>query len=520
MQALRILGQFLASLFRPEKITFGQMLKLVIPSLLIAFLLRFSLTIALPEGYFGSDSNSYYEFSHKLFDDGIFRLNEKRRWLYPIFLAFLDWLPIPGWYLVPLCQHVIGLLTLVGIGWCSAQLVIRPRLVVPIVTFIAAIWPRMLWYEHEFIAESLLLAAFVAVISLLLTPGIVSSRSGLIVLMLAFVLLAGMKGSGRFLWTGSVLGLFLIHHDPRRWLWGKISFFLAALSVLFVSTIGKNSQGDWLALSSTLPLVRLEGEPYSRYREALKDQIIESRLYGDDYPWAMKIYKKRLNKRSPDIVHPDWAELNRNNDQFSRVARSFWLEAVLRHPRRFAGMTLKTMLIASSSPLISQRLEPSTYWHDLKLSVSGRWQKNPTHFNRLFGINKEAFELRHQQGRHRPFLFLSSMRWVDQHLRWWGRRPLAFCSGSTCGKFPEFTPRPLGVMAALGVVSGVAFTRQRLQCLVLLFPLILYLSATYAVGDSVSRYLHPVEWIGFVFVGVFFDYVFQAGVMIYTSIRG
>ena len=105
-------------------------------------------------------------------------------------------------------------MTVIGIGWCCSQLVERPRVVVPVVTLLAAVWPRMLWYEHEFIAESLLLAAFVAVMALLLTPRITQGRYGLIALMLAFALLAGMKASSRFLWMGTVIGLFLLHHNP------------------------------------------------------------------------------------------------------------------------------------------------------------------------------------------------------------------------------------------------------------------------------------------------------------------
>ena len=77
---------------------------------------------------------------------------------------------------MPFFQHVIGLITLLGIGWSTAQLVERKRLIVPLVTVLAACWPRTIRYEHEFIAESLLLAAFVAVIALLLTPRIVESR--------------------------------------------------------------------------------------------------------------------------------------------------------------------------------------------------------------------------------------------------------------------------------------------------------------------------------------------------------
>ena len=115
--------------------------------------------------------------------------------------------------------------------------------------------------------------------------------------MLAFVLLAGMKGAGRFLWIGSVFGLFLLYRDPRKWMWNKFSIALAGLSLLLVSTVGKSSQGDWLALSSSLPLVRTKGEPYSSYRSILKGQILEARTYGNDYPWVMHDYKSVLTVR-------------------------------------------------------------------------------------------------------------------------------------------------------------------------------------------------------------------------------
>ena len=486
-----------------------QLLLLALPSLLIGFALRAALMVAIPEGYFGADSYSYYEFSHELFNGEGFDLNEKRRWLYPIFLALMDGLPGPSWSLVPLVQHCIGLLTVLGIGWCSAQVVVRPRIVVPVVTFLAAVWPRMLWYEHEFIAESLLLAAFVTVIALLLTPEIVQSRVGLIALMFAFVLLAGMKGAGRFLWMGSVLGLFVIHRDPRRWWWGKISLSLAGVSIVLVSTIGKSSQGDWLALSSALPLVRTEGQPYSRYREALKGQIQQARLYGDDYPWAMKIFKKRLNSKAPDLVHPDWAALNEDDARFSKVARAFWSDAVLRNPLQFTMLTGKTMAIALSGSTLNSRLDPESFWKAQSKKTARYWHTDPQYFQHLFGLNQVEFERRRAKGLQHKFVFLPAMRWVDRYLRWWGHGP-GSSGGGVPGNFPAFEPQPLGLMASVGGVSGLVFSPKRLQCLALLLPLMLYMAGTYAVGDAVRRYLQPVDWIGFVFVGVVFDLVLQA----------
>ena len=493
---------------RPSAITVKQLLWLALPSLAVGLLLRAALMLAMPEGYFGADSFSYYEFSHSLFNGDGIDLNEKRRWFYPIFLALLDGLPGPLWSLVPLFQHVIGLLTVLGIGWCSAQVVARPRLVVPLVTMLAAVWPRMLWYEHEFIAESLLLAAFVAVIALLLTPDIVRSRYGLIALMMAFVLLAGMKGAGRFLWMGSVLSLFLIHRQPWRWRWGKISSSLAFFSIVLVSTIGKSSQGDWLALSSSLPLVRTEGEPYSFYREALKGQILEAREYGDDYPWVVKYYKKRLNSKSPDLVHPDWAALNQDDFQFSKVARAFWSDGVLRNPLQFSAMTGKTMAIALSGSTLNSRLDPENFWKAQAKRSSKTWHEDPQYFQRLFGLNKSEFEFRSAQGAERQFVFLPAMRWVDRHLGWLGRGR-GSSKGGPSGDFPVVQPKPLGLMASLGAVAGLVFSLKRLQCLALLLPLFLYMAGTYAVGDAVRRYLQPVDWVGFVLVGVLFDLIVQ-----------
>ena len=69
----------LLNFFSKEPITPRQLLALVLPALLIGLALRASLMWVLTEGYFGSDSNSYYDFSQKFFDHGRIHLSEKRR---------------------------------------------------------------------------------------------------------------------------------------------------------------------------------------------------------------------------------------------------------------------------------------------------------------------------------------------------------------------------------------------------------------------------------------------------------
>ena len=418
---------------------------------------------------------------------------------------------------------MIGLLTLFGIGWSTALLVEHPRLIVPLVTALAAYWPRPIWYKHEFIAESFLLAAFVAVVALLLTPRVAKSHVGLMLLMLAFVLLAGIKGTSRFLWLGSVLALFLLHRDPRQWMWSKLSLAIVGLSLLLVSTVGQNSQCGWLALSSSLPLVRTEGEPYSNYRESWKGQILEARSYGDDYPWVVKLYEKCLNRRGGELFHPDWDKLNVNNRQYSCVARACWLGVVLSKPLQFLLMTIKTIGIAlSSSGTRTSRFTPAVFWTDMDKSVLLRWSRNPNYFNRLSGVNIFSCDLRREKRQKSSYPFLPFLQFVSHHIVWldWGPARLDGPIGAGGeGPFFSFSPRPLGGMALGGSVLGFTLSKKRQLCIALLFPLLHYLFVSYSVGDAVSCYLQLVEWTGLVFAGVFLDLVLRFSEIVVSRAR-
>ena len=495
--------------FSARPVSFKQLILLVAPAIVVGFLVRALLLVAIPQGYFGADSASYYEFTSLFWNhDKLFDLNEKRRWLYPIFLFFTSVLPIPPWYSVPLIQHVLGLLSILGIGWSCAQVVSRPRIVVPFVALICSLWPRMIWYEHEFIAESLQLTSFILVIALLLTPSIVRSRNGLIVLTIAFSLLAGMKGSSRFLWLGCVIGLFLLHRDPRKWMWTKISAFFAAFSFLLFSTVGKNSQGDWLALSSSLPLVRLEGSPYPDYRYYLRDQIIEAQGYGNNYPWKVGVYKKRLNRKDESTsFDPHWAELVTNKELYPKVLRAFWTDAILRNPIRFSRFTMKTFGIALSSSIYRSRVDPQKFWPAQLSRAQNRIQRKPYYFRRLFGIKSwNSFMVLYSNGLQRKFVAYPLMIKMDQYFRWMGRsRP----QGPKGGKdvFPSLYLRPMGFSAVFGIIGGLIFSAKRLKILILFIPLFLYSAGSFGVGDAISRYLLVIDWIGVIFAGVALDLV-------------
>ena len=265
-------------------------------------------------------------------------------------------------------------------------------------------------------------------------------------------------------------------------------------------------------------MVRSQGEPYSVYRRALSDQIQEARGYGLNYPWKVKVYKKRLNNKNPDIVHPDWADLTRDKFQYSRVARSLWTEAIVRQPQQFIHFTITTIGIALSRSLVNPRFELSKFWETQWLATKRRWAEEPLYFKRVFGVNLQQFSLIRQRGASRIYLLDSITKFVNRHLNWVGRMPEG--GGWRNGDpIPSLVPRPMGILALTGMITGLTMSSKRLKCLILLIPFSMYLFGTYAVGDAVARYLQPVEWIGMVFAGVLLDLILQAASAVYDLSR-
>src|SRR5450432_3680163 len=101
--------------------TFRECVMLCLPALVIGLVLRILLTMAVPEGFYGSDSNSYFDTARKLWNEHRFAVNDKRRWLYPIMLAPSPVLPVSPARSIPFAQHLIGLASILGIGWITGH---------------------------------------------------------------------------------------------------------------------------------------------------------------------------------------------------------------------------------------------------------------------------------------------------------------------------------------------------------------------------------------------------------------
>jgi hypothetical protein len=201
-------------------------------------------------------------------------------------------------------------------------------------------------------------------------------------------------------------------------------------------------------------------------------------------------YKKMLNKKDPEVIHPLWADLNRDRSMFSKVSRSLALDAIRRHPVEFTRFTLLTGGMAMAGPISNDRIDPPEFWRKQWDNTKSKWVKKPSYPRLAFGVDGAQFHRRAHRGSRQKYRFLPFLHWLDDHFRWLRKSPRP-------GSPPALVPTPAGGLVGVGSVASLLRPTRR-RVLVLLLPAGLYTFGVFAVGDALSRYLLPVEWIGII----------------------
>ena len=476
--------------------SFRQCLLLCIPALVLGLFLRMALVNATPEGFYGADSNSYFSMTTKLWNHGKLACDQKRRWSYPILLSLAPIVPISPAHSIPLAQHALGLLSIVGIGWIVGNLTCLRALWVPLVTTLFAIWPRILWYEHEIVAESFFLSSFILTAALAMPSSRLKDPKGLFWFLVSAALIVSIKPHGRGLWLGCLVGAALITLNPFQWnrkCWGAI-----AAGIIIMLTSGSSSQGNWLLLSSTLPLVNIQGEKYKEYRKELAP-LVEQTGYGlSAYPWNQKFYKKLLSSTDPADVSPGWAKLAGRQAEFSAVCKTFAHEAILSHPIEFSKLTLTKIALAFSNREANSRLDPVRFWRDQNEKADGRWKNSRDEMERLYGMDEASYNRLVAERVTRNFPFTKNLKQLADNL------------SPVIDRVDSKTNQPYWFITWWGWLSlmglGFCLTPSRFAATsVLWLPSLLYVGSVFAVGDRLNRYVLPVDWVLFICVAIGLD---------------
>jgi hypothetical protein len=265
---------------------------------------------------------------------------------------------------------------------------------------------------------------------------------------------------------------------------------------------GSSEQGAWLLLSSALPMVRTEGAKYAEYRAILKPYIEETRADISQYPWKQGRYKKILAESKGDTrLGPEWTKLRdeHHRQEFSKVAKSLSFDGIFHAPFTYAGLVLRKMCMVLSDDNAGDRLVPEDFWHEQEANNNGRWKERPEEMKLLYEMDHDQYRalVAERQERH---------AWYEPYLPKFTRAFIWTRTNEHDKNHRKLQPAWFGLLAMLGLVSCFRPTRWRVTS-PLWLSLILYMGIIFSVGDTVSRYLLPVDWIGMVFVALGLDWV-------------
>ncbi len=258
-----------------------------IPALLAGAALRLILIYTSPYAFWGADSRSFLGFTNGALTDFYFSINEKRRYLYPLFLFPISLLPGGTLRWLAWIQAGMGLASVFPLAYMVRKVFVGWKAWIVPVTVLYAGMPVFLWFEHELIAESVFYQGMVWTLG-----GWVAwvtqkdARRARLLWWWFWAPLAIMmltKPSGKMLWPGMLLGLALV----GAWRVLKWPQWTALAALFFAGlTVGDDNQGSWLLYTSSFPLTRVDTPLHAEYKAEIRDWALRKReritLYDEE----------------------------------------------------------------------------------------------------------------------------------------------------------------------------------------------------------------------------------------------
>ena len=341
-----------------------------VPAIIIGALLRLMLLSYSPYAYWGSDSKSYFSFAHMLLGEGYVSLDEKRRYLYPIFMVPVAALPGAPLKWLAWLQHALGLCSMLPLAY-----VVRKTMsfwkwwIIPVTALYVTI-PIFLWYEHELLGEVLFFSAlawtFAGWVAWVSEKNITPSRRLFWWFFIPLAVFLLTKPSGRFVVPGIVCGLAAIRAwrvlDWRRW---------TALAVLaaVALTVGSKKQAAWLLYVASFPLTQLDSPKHADYKSEL-------RSYAEPYIRdidAYYLHDKRdkdgnaspfdfLDSPSEEKAPPLWSALDKDPAKKRALYMDLAIEGIKARPLSFAYLGAQRLIPSANFSTFDEEHFSSNYY--------------------------------------------------------------------------------------------------------------------------------------------------------------
>jgi hypothetical protein len=201
----------------------------------------------------------------------------------------------------------------------------------------------------------------------------------------------------------------------------------------------------------------------------------------------------------PLSLGPEWQEMlkEKRKTKFLRVCRDLAVEAIVHQPVTYARLVLQKIGVVLCDNRSGDILVPRYFWAGQLKENEDRWIRHPDEMQLLYKMDRPAFEtLAADRRQYRE--------WYEPYVYKFSE---AFAWMRVVGRAPR-TLRPawFGLLAVFGFLTCLRPSRWR-ETAPLTLSLLIFLVIIFSIGDSVSRYLVPVEWIGLVFAALGLDWV-------------
>lgn len=485
-----------------------------VPALVVGAALRLLLLSYMPYAYWGSDSRSYYSFVHLLLDEGKISLDEKRRYLYPIFLLPISILPGAPLRWLAWIQHGIGLATIIPLAYVMRRTLTFWRWWIVPVTIAWAGMPMAVWYEHELLGETLFFGtivwAFAGWCAWVNEARLARAQQLFWWFFVPLALFLLTKPSGRFVLPGVCLGLVLVIAWRRL---ARSHWVALAVIIAITLSMGSKKQGAWLLYVATFPLTVLDSPKHAEYKAEIRDMVeplqreIDTYYLRDDEPFAF------LESPQDQEARPLWKALGNDVNLRTRVYMDLAVEGVRARPDLFLYMSIQRIVASSNfSEFKSSRFEADYYADRFRddYEKAGKFlaQGENTSTLTAFALHPplppwEEFRLRIEP---RPISFAPAaiLGWMNAYER--------ICDPVKLPKAKEYSERSItrarptivGVILMLGVLLSL-LPRYRPTLGVWMLIGLSYVFGVFLVSQPNPRYFGPAWGMLLPLVAVPFD---------------
>jgi len=480
-----------------------------IPALLFGAALRLILLHYSPYAYWGSDSRSYFGFTNGALTEGYFSLNEKRRYLYPLFLLPITILPGSALRAVAWIQAGLGLATVVAFAYFVRRVFAGWKVLLVPLTVLYAGLPVFLWYEHELIADTIYfdcvvwaMAGWAAWVS---QADLARARRLWWAFFVPLAIMVLTKPSVKFFWPGIAIALVIV----AAWRVLRWREWVALAALFFAGlTVGDDDQSAWLLYTTVFPLTQVDTPKHAEYKAQIRDLVLEKRARLDFYNDEDDQVHDFLREPENHPERPLWKALAKDDAALNRLYHDLAFEAIRARPDLFLYIGLKRLAGSANMDDFKDDRFDATYFGDRFTEQLAR-ARNPQSMVKLaFGLPKDA-----------PLPDAATFRsWISPHpdsaaAGWLKNYVRTYSAGGELITRPEASGwslaqcrlTPVGWLTVVGGLLALfpPYLRPLGGWVVLMSGALL---ATYLVGIEHTRYFAPAWPLVLLALGVVLDW--------------